>query len=375
MKKNILSLFLICSISQLLYAQKNNSDSFLIPQVNCSTVKELSNYIKQNFITHETQVRAIYVWIANNISYNVELLQQIKNKTINKPPEAEDVLKTRSAVCQGYSELFNAICKNIGINALIISGYTKQGGKVSPISHAWVAVEQGGDWYLYDPTWGAGYVNNNVFTRRFNNAFYKQLPKDFIIDHMPFDPLYQFLLNPLKNNEFENGSSSASKIMFNYKDSLKQYNLLSDNDKIQAEVKRIEIAGIDNDFIQERVSFLKKNILAYSSKNSAEESNKTFTLAINQLNNYFALKNLQFRTITDKDLSQLIDSIKNNYMQARTLMSQAVAQNDAQQKAKTANLANLDQFWKQVDIENQFVKNYLSSNINVRKELFRKKAN
>lgn len=65
-------------------------------------------------------------------------------------------------------------------------------------------------WWLFDPTWAAGTVKDNRFTGRFSNRFYKLLPEEMIKDHMPFDPLYQFLYYPVTSQEFYDGKTTIN---------------------------------------------------------------------------------------------------------------------------------------------------------------------
>ena len=375
MIKILFSLSLLVIFSQNIYSQQKKSytDADVIPEENCVSVDKLSAYIKQNFVTDTAQIRVIYVWIANNISYDVARLQNAKNNPQGPPQVVTDVLQMRSAVCQGYSDLFTALCKNVGINAIVVKGYVKNAGKVMPLSHAWVAAELGGEWFLFDPTWGAGYLNDNHFVKRFNNIFYKQYPKDFISNHMPFDPICQFLLYPINNREFIDGASSTNKILFNYKDSLKQYNQLSSFEQSNAELRRMEGAGILNDLLQERKQYLKKEVQSFTSKNAFDEGSKNFSKAVSLLNEYFGQKNKQFSTIKDNDILQILDSMKYYIKLSRTLLSQAVTQNDEQQRAKSNNLANIDQYWKQLNQEEQFVQKFIATDKNSRRELFKKR--
>jgi hypothetical protein len=254
----------------------------------------------------------------------------------------------------------------------VVPGYVKIAEAIMPMAHSWVAAELGGEWFLFDPTWGAGYVVDNHFVKHFNPTFYKQSPTNFILQHMPFDPIYQFLSSPKNNREFIIGSSSANQLFFNYKDSLNQYNQLSAVEKMAATLRRIETAGIENDLLQEQVQYLRKGIQSYTSQNAFDESNITFSKAVELLNDFFAQKNKQFSKISDNDLLQMVDSMKYYAKLSRSLISMAVIQNDEQQNAKTNNLNNIDQFWKQLNLEDQFVQKYIATDKSLRMELFRR---
>ena len=119
------------------------------------------------------------------------------------------------------------------------------------ISDAWVAAYIDGAWYLFDPTWGAGYVNNDTFFKRFNESFYKVMPAKFIEDHMPFDPMFQLLSYPLTNREFIEGIPTSGKRLFNFNDSIRLHTQLAPELQLAAELNRMENAGIQNSVLSE----------------------------------------------------------------------------------------------------------------------------
>ncbi len=375
MIKLLFPLVLMGCFAQPIYSQQKTiaTGAVAIPEASCVSVDALSAYIKENFVTDSARIRAIYTWVANNISYDVALLPANQKNPQSKPRSVADVLKMRSGVCQGYAELFTALCRNVGINAVKVGGYGKSAGKVVQIAHAWAGAKLDGEWFLFDPTWDAGYVNDDHFVKRLNMAFYKQSPKDFIADHMPFDPIFQFLSYPITNREFIDGSLSNNKILFNYNDSLDQYRQLSATDLLNAELRRLELAGIENDLLKERKQYLVKSLQLNSSQNGVQESGKTFSKAIALMNEYIANKNKQFSTTSDYELLQSLDSMKHYIKLSRSLISQAVVQNDEQQRVKSFNLANIDQYWKQLNQEEMFIQKYLATDKAARRELFNRK--
>jgi hypothetical protein len=378
MIKHLFSLLLLCILQQNCYAQNKDIDARAasIPDINCANVDALASYIKQNFATDTDRLRAIYIWITHHIDYDIaSFLDREKNDGSTPPQAVADVISSRKAVCHGYADLFITLCRGVGINAILIPGYTRKDGKVSTIPHAWAAAALGDDWYLFDPTWGAGYVQDErKFVRRFNSSFYKVQPGTFIADHMPFDPLYQFLSNPLTHKEFIDGKQAANKILFHYNDSLKQFALLSPVEQNAAELRRLEAAGVQNDLLQQRQLFLKNRLQSFASKNTYDEGGKIFKAVISTYNEYVAHKNKQFSTIGDNDLRQMVDSMEQNVKLSRSLVSKTVTKTDAQSQAKINSLANMDRFWVQLDKEKQFLKQYFSTDKEARKQLFTKRG-
>jgi transglutaminase/protease-like cytokinesis protein 3 len=72
------------------------------------------------------------------------------------------------------------------------------------MSHAWCASKIDNQWYIFDPTWGSGFVNNGKFVNAFDDRYFKANPSEIIASHMPFDYMWQFLTYPISNQEFYN---------------------------------------------------------------------------------------------------------------------------------------------------------------------------
>ncbi|HEX8333365.1 MAG TPA: transglutaminase domain-containing protein, partial [Segetibacter sp.] len=208
MKKSLVTTTIFLLFTYIGYCQLLTPQDKLalqIPQQQTYSTTGISSYVKNNFASDSERVRALFVWVANNINYDVE---KVRLKKVQERTTVEDVLKTRMAICQGYAELLIALNKECNINSILVSGYTKQqNGSISELPHAWVAAEVNNNWYLFDPTWAAGTVKDFQFTRMFSNRFYKKLPDEMIKDHMPFDPMYQFLNYTLLYDEFNKGNT------------------------------------------------------------------------------------------------------------------------------------------------------------------------
>ena len=70
----------------------------------------------------------IYVWIANNITYDVDQWKAIisgDEDSLTRTTEAEVVLNTRVAVCTGYANLFKALASTCGLGVEVIYGHAR----------------------------------------------------------------------------------------------------------------------------------------------------------------------------------------------------------------------------------------------------------
>ena len=186
----------------------------------------LSTYYLAGYLTAPTlseleKVRSIYVWIANNITYDMKGFKS--NRLPDYRPKA--VLKTNIAVCEGYTRLFNELCHEAGVESEIIRGYSKGYGYVkgeifSVSNHSWNAVYLDGKWQFIDVTWAARRTNENDQSRPLNEAYFLTDPREFIADHLPEIQAWQLLSAPISKEAFEQDSIEISDGEFNYEDSL-----------------------------------------------------------------------------------------------------------------------------------------------------------
>ncbi len=373
MKRYFIKTVLLVSISLNSFAQQNQQErSFSTPATNVVSIDSLSSYIKRNFQTDTDKAKAIYLWVTNNINYDVPRLLARDREPKMPPQTTKEVFTSKYAVCQGYSDLFVELCNNVGVKAFKVSGYTKKNGVVPPVSHAWVAADIDGAWFLFDPTWGAGYVTNETFFKRFNESLFKVLPAKFIEDHMPFDPMYQLLSYPLNNKEFMEGLPASGKRNFNFNDSIAMHKQLAPELQFAAEIRRMEAAGIQNNLIYQYQSYLKLSLESISSKDAFYEGQQLFRNGITLFNQYINNKNTQFSNIADKELKQQIDSVEYYVRTARTLISGLNPRTDQQRDSKANTVASIDRLWTKVISEQEFVGKYLAANPENRKQFFRK---
>ena len=170
------------------------------------SIPVLAKYLTDPFSRDDEKARAIFRWVAENIDYDVKgfFSGRIKRES------SGNVLKSRKAVCEGYSGLFEQLARAAGLEVVSISGYAKgygysSGGKIPDrTNHAWNAVKIGGEWKLLDCTWGAGHVGDqHDFIRKFTPHYFFTTPSEFIYDHLPEDPRWQLLEKPITRDEFQ----------------------------------------------------------------------------------------------------------------------------------------------------------------------------
>lgn len=192
----------------------------------------ITSFVNSAFQTQEDRARAYYTWIALNISYDVEhlnemnLMQLFNVNSSSTNQKGIDVLKSKKAVCEGYSNLMVDFCIASSIPCFLVCGNTKTPtGDIPKILHAWNVLRIDSAWVMLDITWSSGYINSeNKYVKRFSNLYFLPKPKNFVKDHMPLDPMWQLLKNPFTKRDFEKDSLVIShEPAFNFPDSIKTY--------------------------------------------------------------------------------------------------------------------------------------------------------
>ena len=143
---------------------------------------QLNSYIKNTILpqlalggksTYQ-KVQAIYNWITKNVRYDYA---HLNDSTYKLQYTAYAAAINKTAVCQGYANLFYRLANDAGIDCRIITG-TADGGNGVWGPHAWNIVKMDdGNYYCLDATWDEGRSSYSYFlkgTAAFN--------KDHLVD-------------------------------------------------------------------------------------------------------------------------------------------------------------------------------------------------
>jgi predicted nucleic acid-binding Zn-ribbon protein len=356
-----------------------------IPDSLTVTTSGISRYITTNFTTDKERVRAIFVWLASSIQYDIDNMYAInfyetEDDKINKP------LKTRKGICENYAALFNDICHKSGIGSYVVEGYTKQNGFADYIPHAWCAAFVDSAWFLFDPTWGSGYVSNGKFYKKIDNAYFKAKPAAFIKSHMPFDYLWQFLNYPVTNQEFYEGKTApnTAKPFFNFIDSISSYERLSHPEQLAAAAGRIEKNGIKNALVFDRLQHIKvemenNRIQAENARQNAivnlyNSDVADYNHAINDMNAFIDYRNHQFTPEKpDTEIQDMLDTVTKRLANAKSKLGQ-VKSPDANLASSMAQLTkSIADINTQLNEQQEWLKVYSSKTEKKRKQMFYEK--
>lgn len=182
-----------------------------VPESREDSIENLTRYLLSKAGNDREKARAIYRWITEHVSYDVEkFFSGSYKKTGNL--SAEEVLKVRKAVCGGYAALFQKMARTGGLECELISGYSKISDEKlasrlgsDMIGHAWNAVRIDGKWRFIESTWGAGNIRSDTkkFEKRFKEFFFLT-PADILLrSHFPEEPEWQLVPGKIDESRYK----------------------------------------------------------------------------------------------------------------------------------------------------------------------------
>lgn len=146
-------------------------------------IVKLAQEITQGIEDDLEKTKAIHNWVTNNIAYDVE--SYFSETYGQKSWDALTVLKSRKAICFGYSNLTAALNRAAGLKSRVIMGIANP-MNTKWASHAWNEVLIGDRWVIQDTTWDAGYVDSTMnFTFAPKTRYFDPDPETFSLDHLP----------------------------------------------------------------------------------------------------------------------------------------------------------------------------------------------
>lgn len=342
-----------------------------IPVADTKSTQQIADYYISKFHNQSQRARAIFIWVTENIDYDVNKMFAIEsgghyNSSRIQSEDAKNTLKTKIGVCWDYACLFSDIANKAGLNSFVILGIAGAHSFGDPISHAWCATEIDSKWYLMDPTWGAGFIGRYYtlkdpqrFKRRINNLYFMAPPEELIETHMPYDPMWEFLNYPITRDEGYEGNFSLNKNKpyFNYTDTLNNYINQSSIDRLKSAYTRIENNGVHDSVIIHVLKNYKSEIDYYQGKMVLNLYNNAF----NQMNNYFQYKDNRF--IPKKPnaiIKKMVDDAGNSLSQSEELLAQ-IAEDATNKKALSELKSNISDLKIKIEQQQEFLQQYFQT--------------
>lgn len=330
------------------------------------STRDMANYGLAYFHQDDSKILFAYRWVATNIRYNADKALVI-NRGIDSRAVIDSAFKRRKGVCENFSAIFTDICQKMGFESFVVDGYTKQNGEVDRQGHSWSAVKINNDWFLFDPTWDVG--------KSSDFKFFKKSGEDFIASHIPFDPMWQLLENPVSHEHFYRGvSNSNSSIPFHYADSIAMYFAMDSLERFQSSALRIEAAGLYNQNIKTHYKIVKSNLEIQRQEEELNWYNTAVNImndVTNQLNVFIDYRNNRFLpSKPDVVINEMLTGIPEKITKAIIYLDK-VDQSEAVLVFGTGpareQLQKLEMKLKSQEI---FLKSYLTCNLPEREKFF-----
>lgn len=164
-----------------------------------SSIPALAAYLVSRASTDDEKAWAIFRWIADRVSYDID--SYLAGHARDPNVTAEQVLARRTSVCDGYALLFRELARHAGLDAIKVSGYAKAYGVpansvIAEENHAWNLVRIDGRWRVVDPTWGAGYVFGDQYKKKLDPLYFFALPQQIKFTHWSNDANWRSVAVP-----------------------------------------------------------------------------------------------------------------------------------------------------------------------------------
>ena len=198
--------------------QVKNYPTYTSPQ-------KLAKRIASDFSNDGDKIRAAFVWLTENIAYDLKAYYNPNSRRIRFKYKSEaekhvklqrikdqlvvETFKKKKSICEGYAQAFKKLCDLLEIEAIVIKGYSRNsttdiGTLPQKSNHVWNAVKLGGQWKLLDVTWAAGHAINRRWKKSFNAYYYFTKPKDLLRSHYPEQKFWQMVQKPISERTFAN---------------------------------------------------------------------------------------------------------------------------------------------------------------------------
>ena len=344
-----------------------------LPDSQSHSAAAVARYINAHFASEDDKARATFIWIASAFQYDVDNMFAI-NFYEKKEERVAKTFATRKGICADYAAIFNDVCGLVGIRSFVVSGYTKQNGMASYIPHAWCVAFINNDWFVFDPTWGSGYVSNGRFVNKINDFYFKAKPADIIDSHMPFDPLWECLNYLVTNADFYSGKTTPDPLrpFFSYKDSIDAWVKQSPLDQYQSAARRIEQNGMKNSLVYDQLVHVKSEI-ERCKNNVYNEAAADYTKGVNEYNEYIQYYNHQFKPQRpDPEIQAMIDSAGYHLATAKMKLG-GIREPSPELVTLMANfLKSMGELQVHIDEQKEFLAKYFSKGKLGRKGMFTK---
>jgi tetratricopeptide (TPR) repeat protein len=203
------------------------------------SLSDLTNKILSKTPNKKEQLQILLLWFSDNMKAD-----SIRFFEGGNPLSNSEAFTKRIGLCDEYSNILSTFCKAANIPNYKVAGYVKYpsfnpGDKFTEANHAWNAVYLDSSWILCDLFWStvALTAETTHFVKRIETNYFLGHPIEFINDHLPSDPVFQFSEHPISMGSFtkkvDGIDTTIPKMKYlNYTDSLNQLSKMNQNEQL-----------------------------------------------------------------------------------------------------------------------------------------------
>ena len=345
-----------------------DSRAMNVPVINTYSTLQLAAYINYQFANDQQKIRAAYRWVTANIRYDTDSMLAI-NWNQDNAEKIAATLRRKKGVCDNFASLFSDILVKMNIPSYTVHGITNQWG-MADRAHSWTAVQQDNKWYLCDPTWDAGFINEP--------RFFLISPHEFLTTHWPFDPLWQLIPYPVTYPEFKKGLAAGNqkKEMYTLPDAVNIF-LSSDSlQQLETSTYRMRTNGMEQKQLKLWVEYNQMNIAIMYEENNRILYNAAVADANNAnefLNNFTRYRNEFFKPAkTDAELLAMLLPVHIFISEALKKVAAIGLKNNNFQYDTGLLKERLQALSKRLQENNHFLNRYLQAAATDREQVFYK---
>lgn len=229
-----------------------------------------------------------------------------------------------------------------------------------------------GNRWLLQSKRGSGYVETGRFYKRIDNVYFMAKPSAFIVSHMPFDYMYQFLEYPITNQEFYDGKTypNKSKPYFNFKDSILAYEKMDTIDQLMITAYRIQKMGVRNSMLFDQLQHV-QTLIENHKVQIFNDAAAEYNAGANLYNDFINFRNKQFTPKkSDPEIQLMLDLVFDKIKAARSGLTEIKNPQPSTANSITQLKKAIDDLQKQSNEQAVWLKTYFSKPKLLRKALF-----
>lgn len=347
----------------------------VIPEAYGHSADSLAYYIDAHFDGDREKAEAIYAWITTRLTYNVYTTFTSRNEVYSETRDIQRALDSRKGICRQFALLFRTVAERVGIPAFVVSGYNKVQGVLLGTPHDWCAALVDGQWLLYDPTFGMGYIANNQFVHAPTMSYCHLRPEALIGSHMPYDPIWQLLEVPYSYDEFDNNRKPAANRNhpFHFKDSIQAYVRQPRMEQLKAIYGRIKRNGTPNQLVDYYLQLTEANISVHEQRKVYDvykEAVKMQNRSVDLLNAFLRYRNRGFTpSKEEQEVRMQLTEVRQSIRATDSLLQTLTVIPPVYQSALTNLQASVASVTSRLDVQQAFVDEYYAAPASKRKKM------